>query len=52
MLFAFRSNQDYKDSTQVIAEVDQGGLGLPDRDYYVKDDPKSAVNCARPTWLT
>ncbi|MGB8013565.1 MAG: M13 family metallopeptidase [Terriglobales bacterium] len=43
MLFAFRSNQDYKDSTQVIAEVDQGGLGLPDRDYYVKDDPKSAV---------
>jgi putative endopeptidase len=40
-LFAFRSNQDYKDSTQVIAEVDQGGLGLPDRDYYLKDDAKS-----------
>ena len=40
-LFTFRSNQDYKDSTQVIAEVDQGGLGLPDRDYYLKDDPKS-----------
>ena len=33
-LFTFRSNQDYKDSTQVIAEADQGGLGLPDRDYY------------------
>ena len=40
-LFAFRSGQDFKDSTQVIAEVDQGGLGLPDRDYYLKDDPKS-----------
>jgi putative endopeptidase len=40
-LFKFRSDQDYRDSTQVIAEVDQGGLGLPDRDYYFKDDPKS-----------
>jgi endothelin-converting enzyme/putative endopeptidase len=40
-LFTFRSNQDYKDSAQVIAEADQGGLGLPDRDYYLKDDPKS-----------
>ncbi len=40
-LFAFRSNQDFKDSTQVIAEADQGGLGLPDRDYYFKDDAKS-----------
>ncbi len=40
-LFAFRSTQDFKDSTQVIAEVDQGGLGLPDRDYYLKDDSKS-----------
>ncbi len=40
-LFAFRSNQDYKDSSQVIAEADQGGLGLPDRDYYLKDDAKS-----------
>jgi endothelin-converting enzyme/putative endopeptidase len=40
-LFTFRSNQDYKDSTQVIAEADQGGLGLPDRDYYLKDDPES-----------
>ncbi|MFZ3341864.1 MAG: M13 family metallopeptidase [Terriglobales bacterium] len=42
-LFAFRSDQDFKDSTQVIAELDQGGLGLPDRDYYTKDDPKSEV---------
>ncbi|MBI3697217.1 MAG: hypothetical protein HY238_20575 [Acidobacteria bacterium] len=40
-LFRFDSGQDFKDSTQVIAEADQGGLGLPDRDYYFKDDPKS-----------
>jgi putative endopeptidase len=40
-LFSFRSDQDYKDSTQVIAELDQDGLGLPDRDYYLKSDPKS-----------
>jgi putative endopeptidase len=40
-LFNFRSDQDYKDSTAVIAEADQGGLSLPDRDYYLKDDPKS-----------
>ncbi|HXM21249.1 MAG TPA: M13 family metallopeptidase [Terriglobales bacterium] len=41
VLFRFRSDQDYKDSTQVIAELDQGGLGLPDRDYYLKTDAKS-----------
>ena len=40
-LFRFGSAQDYKDSTQEIAEVRQGGLGLPDRDYYTKDDEKS-----------
>jgi putative endopeptidase len=40
-LFRFRSDQDYLDSTQVIAEADQGGLGLPDRDYYFKEDAKS-----------
>jgi len=40
-LFSFRSNQDFGDATQVIAEADQGGLGLPDRDYYLKNDAKS-----------
>jgi endothelin-converting enzyme/putative endopeptidase len=39
--FQFGSGQDFKDSTSVIAQLDQGGLGLPDRDYYLKDDPKS-----------
>jgi endothelin-converting enzyme/putative endopeptidase len=41
VLFDFGSSQDFKDSTQVIATADQGGLGLPDRDYYLKDDDKS-----------
>jgi endothelin-converting enzyme/putative endopeptidase len=41
MLFGFGSNQDYADATQVIAFADAGGLGLPDRDYYSKTDPKS-----------
>jgi len=41
MLFGFGSNQDFADATQVIAFADAGGLGLPDRDYYTKTDPKS-----------
>ncbi|MGA9545453.1 MAG: M13 family metallopeptidase [Candidatus Sulfotelmatobacter sp.] len=41
VLFRFNSNQDFKDASQVIAYADQGGLGLPDRDYYVKEDAKS-----------
>ncbi len=41
VLFRFDSTQDFRDATQVIAEADQGGLGLPDRDYYLKEDAKS-----------
>jgi putative endopeptidase len=37
-VFRFGSDQDAKDSTQVIAYLGQGGLGLPDRDYYLKQD--------------
>ena len=40
-LFNFGSGQDFKNSNMVIAQFDQGGLGLPDRDYYLKTDPKS-----------
>src|SRR5713226_460663 len=40
-LFDFTSRQDCKNSESEIAYADQGGLGLPDRDYYLKDDPKS-----------
>jgi predicted metalloendopeptidase len=39
--FDVGSTQDFKDSTQVTGGVDQGGLGLPDRDYYTREDPKS-----------
>jgi putative endopeptidase len=38
--FRYDSMQDFRDSTQQIAEVDQGGLGLPDRDFYFKTDAK------------
>jgi putative endopeptidase len=41
MLFGFGSNQDYSDSTREIAFATAGGLGLPDRDYYLKTDAKS-----------
>ncbi|MDP8981124.1 MAG: M13 family metallopeptidase [Acidobacteriota bacterium] len=39
--FGIGSGQDAKDSTKVIAQLFQGGLGLPDREYYLKTDPKS-----------
>lgn len=39
-VFGFGSAQDFKDSTQIIAQAVQGGLGLPDRDYYTSDDKK------------
>jgi endothelin-converting enzyme/putative endopeptidase len=40
-LFEFTSGQDFKDSNAVIAQADQGGLGMPERDYYLKTDEKS-----------
>jgi endothelin-converting enzyme/putative endopeptidase len=42
VLFGIRSTQDSKDSTKVIAGIGQSGLSLPDRDYYLKDDARSA----------
>jgi putative endopeptidase len=41
VLFAFSSDQDYRDSSQVIAEADQGGLGLPERKYYLGTDARA-----------
>jgi putative endopeptidase len=41
LLFGFGSSQDYADSSRVIGFLTAGGLGLPDRDYYVKTDAKS-----------
>ena len=40
-VFAFGSEQDRKNSAEVIAAAFQGGLGLPDRDYYLKPDDES-----------
>jgi putative endopeptidase len=39
--FNFGAEQDPKDSKRMIAGLGQGGLGLPDRDYYVKDDDET-----------
>ena len=39
-LFAFYSSSDLHNADLVIAYLDQGGLTLPDRDYYIKDDDK------------
>ncbi len=39
--FSLGSMQDFKDATKEIAVVDQGGLGLPEKDYYLRGDPKS-----------
>jgi putative endopeptidase len=42
-LFAFGSEEDRKDASRVVAAALQGGLGLPERDYYLKTDEKSAA---------
>ncbi len=39
-LFGFGSDQDQKDSTKVIGALEQGGLSLPDRDYYLQNDDR------------
>ncbi|MEO8575505.1 MAG: M13 family metallopeptidase [Gemmatimonadales bacterium] len=40
-LFGFGSDQDAKNSSLVIVSANQGGLGLPNRDYYTKTDARS-----------
>jgi endothelin-converting enzyme/putative endopeptidase len=39
--FGFSGGQDYDDATKVVAQIDQGGLSLPSRDYYLNTDDKS-----------
>ena len=41
LFFAFGSGQDYADSSRAIAFASQGGLGLPERDYYFNTAPRS-----------
>jgi predicted metalloendopeptidase len=46
--FDFGIHQDNKDSTKYVADIGQGGLGMPDRDYYLKaDDAKLAATKAK-----
>ncbi len=40
-LFRLSAEQDFGDATRVIASLDQGGIGMPDRDDYLKDDERS-----------
>ncbi|HUS32537.1 MAG TPA: hypothetical protein VMZ53_28745, partial [Kofleriaceae bacterium] len=40
-LFGFGPTEDYANAQNVIAGLDQAGLGLPDRDYYLKDEHKA-----------
>ncbi|MBL0342646.1 MAG: M13 family metallopeptidase [Bacteroidetes bacterium] len=41
-MFNVFAEQDLKNSSRVIAYVNQGGTSLPDRDYYIKDDSRSS----------
>jgi putative endopeptidase len=40
-LFGFNSIADLHNASMVVANISQGGLGLPDRDYYLGQSPKS-----------
>ena len=42
-LFTFYSSPDLHNADMVIANIDQGGLTLPDRNYYIKDDDPKMV---------
>ncbi|MEO6456586.1 MAG: M13 family metallopeptidase, partial [Ginsengibacter sp.] len=42
-LISFYASQDDKNSNEIVAHFDQGGLGLPNKDYYIKQD-SSTIN--------
>lgn len=46
--FDLRAEQDFEDATKIIGNLDQNGLGLPERDYYLnkKDDAKKKIRAA------
>ncbi len=39
--FGFGSTADFKDSSRTIAQAEQGGIGLPSRDYYTAEDARA-----------
>ena len=52
-LFALDPTEDFADATKVIASLDQAGLGLPDRDYYLIDnDQHKALRTAYEAYAT
>jgi endothelin-converting enzyme/putative endopeptidase len=40
VLFSYGEQQDLKDATKQIAFIDQGGLGMPERDFYLRTGAK------------
>ena len=40
VLFSFGEQQDFKDATRQIAAIDQGGLGMPEKDFYLRPGAK------------
>ena len=40
VFFSFGEQQDFKDATKQIAYAAQGGIGLPEKDYYLRAGPK------------
>ena len=50
--FSFGEQQDFKDARKQIAVVDQGGLGLPERDYYLRTGACRRENPASNTCST
>ena len=51
--FSIDVGQDSKDSSRYQVDLSQGGLGMPDRDYYLKDDPRfKAARDAYVAYLT
>lgn len=46
-LFGFSASADLHDARVQIAELSDGGITLPDRDYYLKEDPKSKETRAK-----
>jgi len=47
VFFGFNGQQDYDNASMVVAQVDQGGLSLPNRDYYLNTDDKSKEMLAK-----
>jgi putative endopeptidase len=43
VMFTFDSTPDPKNASMTIADLDQGGLGLPDRDYYLQTDERTTT---------